>query len=453
MRVTLLLACTLLAFACGGDGADPVEPNSKRPHIVLITADTLRADHLSCYGYAREASPDIDAFAQTATRYADAITVIPKTCPSFATMFTGLHPDEHRVRHNRVRLPDDAPRVAEVLAARGYRTAAFIGNPVLRAEVGLSRGFETYELFPEDDAVPQALEAFLEWSAQPWDRPTFVWIHFIDPHGPYDPPGEFAELFVGDELDQDDRRVPVNYQPTPGLHPNKVLGAIPIYQQHAGEDRAADYVRRYDAEIRYMDDAFGRVMGELRERSVLDDSAVLFLSDHGESLGEHDYWFEHGWFAYDATLHVPLIVKEPGQDTGAVVEQQVSTLDLFPTLVDFAGLTPRERLGVSLVGAEPPAGREVLIENSGAYPLDILGVRRSDRKFLVQRSGVSPELYDLDADPDEAANLYSPGSADVSEARAALVKRRAALLEPGDLAGRATTDETLTEQMQRLGYE
>ena len=195
------------------------------PHIIFVSADALRPDHLSLNGYPRETSPVIDAFAQGAWNFSQAITVLPKTCPSFATMFTGLHPSELGVRHNQAAIPAEAPMLAEILAANGYRTAAFVSNPVLHQRFGFDRGFDHYQLFVDGEGAKEVNRAFEAWAGAQWSEPTFVWIHYIDPHGPYTPPPEFRDLFEGDSLDGGEQRAPTEYRPIPGLNRNKVLGA------------------------------------------------------------------------------------------------------------------------------------------------------------------------------------------------------------------------------------
>ena len=305
------------------------EAQGSRPHILLVTADSLRADHLSINGYPRNTSPEIDAFARTAWNFSQAVTVIPKTGPSFATLFTGRHPREHGVRSNAHAIPPSLSTLAERLQDSGYRTAAFVSNPVLREEKGYTRGFDTYSLLDETGGPAAVSHAFLLWGREleGWQQPTFVWLHYIDPHGPYDPPQDLLEPFLEDEWSQSEQRVRFG-RGSQYVNPSKLLGAVPRYQRIEEESRAAAYVARYDAEILGVDRAFGLLLGFLREHDLEDRSAVVFTSDHGESLGEHDYWFEHGWFAYDPSLRIPLLIREPGQSQEHKVSAPVSNLDL-----------------------------------------------------------------------------------------------------------------------------
>jgi arylsulfatase len=422
----------------------------RRPNIVLITVDTLRADHLSVNGYRRATSPRIDAFAAGAWHFTGAITVLPKTGPALATLFTGRHPEEHGVRSNFDAIPDTLPLLAERLQAMGYRTAAFVGNPVLRQELGFDRGFEHYEVHDgkHGDGVAAVNHGFRAWAEAQWDRAAFVWLHYMDPHGPYTPPAEYEALFLDDDLAQSDLRVP----PATGeeANPNKVLGAIPLYQQHEGETRVAAYVARYDAEIRYVDTAVGEILDFLDERGLYEPAAIVFTSDHGESLGEHNFYFEHGWFAYDPTLRVPLMVKEPGQAEGRVVERQVSNLEVLPALLALAG-GPREGRALLEPGADGDA--PVLVENADRYPEKHFGVRTSAWKFLAPAGGGAEELYDLRADPAELRNLAGERPEEAGRLRAAL---EAALVDTRSRAvqaAREVADDVETiERLRALGY-
>ncbi len=338
-------------------GAAGCAEQDRKPHVFLISVDTLRPDHLSMNGYARETSPNIDAFAAQAWNFPDAITPVPKTGPSFTTMFTGLPPGEHGVDKNPLVIPAEIPLLAEELAEAGYQTGAFVSNPVLRQEKGYARGFSTYVLEPDAGGVERVNDAFFEWAKSvDWDRPVFAWIHYMDPHGPYTPPAPFTEMFREDAIARaDTRRVPLVYQPISGFPSAYVLGAIPGYQQLGDEDRAAFYIAGYDEEIRYMDASFGKLMQSLRDRGVYDGAAIALVADHGESLGDHDYWFEHGWFPFDDGLRIPFLVKPPGSTAGRSVPGSVTTLDVKPTLLAFPGLAPKK----------PVPGRDLTKSDAG----------------------------------------------------------------------------------------
>ena len=383
-RAALVLAAAVLP---GCDGSR--DAGAQGPHVVLVTVDTLRADHLSIHGYPRETSPHIDAFARGALRYVDMVTVLPKTGPSMTTHLSGLAPCEHGVTANKLRIPGEVPLVAEAFQSAGWHTTAWISNPVLSPEKGYARGFDDYREFNKEHGLVQLGRRFLKWAgAHDWTRPTFAWLHYIDPHGPYTPPPQVEALFVGDALfEAEARRLPTHYERLEGWPVNYCHGAIPRYQLQGSEDRVAMYVARYDAEIRHMDAIFGQLTGFLRERNLWDTTAIVLTADHGESLGEHDYWFEHGWYAYETTLHVPMIVKPAGEFTPAVIESQVSNLDTAPTLLAAAGLpVPPGLPGRSLLTDPGPRG-PLLIQNTSTYPDRYVGLRLPGLKYLREARG------------------------------------------------------------------
>jgi arylsulfatase A-like enzyme len=433
------------------------------PHVVLVSADALRADHLSGAGYARATSPNLDRFAAGAWNFTDAVTVLPKTGPSFATIFSGLHPEQHGVTANRYRIPDGVPLLAERLGRRGYQTAAFVTNPELTAARGYARGFDAYALLDDDGGV-EPVRAVERWAAKAdWSRPTFVWIHFIDPHGPYTPPPSYLALFADDEIARaDPRRLPLRYEPLEGFPESYVLGAVPRYQQIEGEDRVAAYVSRYDAEIRYLDDRFGRLETLLRDRGVWDAAVVVFLSDHGEGLGAHDYFFEHGWFADEGGLRVPLLVKVPGQREGRRVERQATNLDVLPMLLGLAGIPTPD----GLAGRDPLApdagGRPAVVVNCSTYPQRFAGLREDGWKYLRDVTGAidvaggrgAEQLYDLAHDRDETSNLAASSPDRLRAMRERFVEEMGRLQRARrpEAPESPPTDDALRERLRALGY-
>jgi arylsulfatase A-like enzyme len=224
-----------------------------------------------------------------------------------------------------------------------------------------------------------------------------------------------ADLFVDDELFRmNPRTVPLEYTPQEGAPVNQILGAVPRYQRLGDENRVAWYVSQYDAEIRFMDDRVGEMLDLLHEVAIFETSGILFTSDHGESLGEHELFFEHGWFAYDSTLRVPLLVKPPGAVSRRVVDAQVSNLDTLPTLLAMAGIPPdptlpgRDLLDRHLQGGrslDPSEPHPLLVRNPNNYPRRFEGVRTPAFKFIRETREGGEELYDLAADPAETRNL------------------------------------------------
>src|SRR5262245_30595238 len=328
----LVISCT----ACRGALSPAATSPRSRPPVILVTIDTLRADRLGSYGSPRGLTPSLDAFAREATRFSAAVSQVPLTLPSHATILTGLHPAHHGVRTNDgFRLPAGVPTLAESLKATGYTTAAFIGGYPLRGSTsGLSRGFDRYddEFLVAPDVTERSADAVIQ-SAAAWidansSRPFFAWIHLFDPHSPYTPPAPFA---------------------------------------------SAHHDAPYDGEVAYTDAAVGRFLDRLRQRHLFAPAAIVIVADHGESLGDPGER-THGTFLYDATVRVPLMIKLPTigrtPDTAtfrlaasaeaaavkqpetagtAVVAVPVETADLAPTIAAITGATPAHADGRSLL--------------------------------------------------------------------------------------------------------
>src|SRR5438093_12246839 len=401
MRLRLLLALPAVLVSVGcRERAAPVAP-AARPNVLLVTIATLRADSLGCYGRAAAATPTMDALAGRGVRFATAVAHVPLTGPSHASILTGRTPLGHGFRDNGgyVLLPH-AKTAAEQFRQAGFRTAGFVSGFPLDRRFGFDRGFDTY-----DDHLPRGndprrtpyverlgdatTDAALRWlagPAPPSGAPFFLWVHYYDPHAPYEPPGTLAQRF---------RTAPD------------------------------------DGEIAFVDVQLARLLRALDEGEPgrLGRTLVLVTADHGESLGEHGEG-THGLFVYDATLRVPWIMAGPGLDPGRVASTVARGIDVLPTLLDYAGLAPAP--GIEGRSLRPAAeGREM--SDAPAYAESLYAERefgwaplhawRTARFKLIDAP--RPELYDLDADagertnrvaelPDRAAELRRPLQAALS---------------------------------------
>ena len=409
----------LVFAACGQSTGEKTSP----PDVFLVTIDTLRADHVHCYGYAPIQTPALDSLARAGIRFSQAFTPSPITNTSHTTILTGLLPSSHGVTDFGVPLAAVHPTLAELLRQHGYHTAAFIGSVILDSNTlapGLDRGFDWYDNFP---AHPQTK---LRWGrierrgmdvvrrAEAWlgahpDGPHFVWVHLYDPHDPYEPPSPYRQL----------------------------------YRE-----------RLYDGEIAYADSALSNFLRYLRQNAWYENSLVIVVGDHGEGLGEH-HEETHGIFLYDSTIHVPLIVKLSAErKKGMVIEAQVSTTDILPTVLDLLSISEPTRLdGKSLqpyfVGAET-ADRAVFGETD--YPLrfgwaPLRSIRAEAYKFI---EAPRPELYDLHADPGELNNDYEPWNARVKNLRTRLAEMRAK--NPPALPSAGGVSQGTLDELKALGY-
>jgi len=420
MRPAALAAFFLLACAACRSGPAPAaaDRSPARPPLVLVTIDTLRADRLGAYGSTRGLTPSLDAFARNATRFTAAVSQVPLTLPSHATILTGLHPARHGIRTNDgFRLASSVPTLAGSLKAAGYTTAAFIGGYPLRGSSGLSRGFDRYddEFLNAPEATERPADAVVQ-SATAWidahrSEPFFVWMHLFDPHSPYAPPAPFA---------------------------------------------AAHRDAPYDGEVAYTDAAVGRLLDRLRQSNLFAPAAIVIVADHGESLGEHGER-THGTFLYDATIRVPLLVKLPARASSAraAVDVPVETADLAPTIAALAHATLAAADGQSLVplldGAagdpERPAYAESYYQNVLLGWSPLRAVRTARWKLI---DAPRPELYDLERDPLEQQNRVAD--------RAALAAGLERALTVVDAGGRAVHDGAAAaagesaERLRSLGY-
>jgi arylsulfatase A-like enzyme/Tfp pilus assembly protein PilF len=404
--------------------ASPNQRDSQTPpNIFLITIDTLRADHVHCYGYDRIKTPALDELANEGIRFAEAFTPSPITNTSHTSILTGLLPSTHGVTDFAVPLAGKNQTLAELLKKQGYQTAAFIGSVVLDSKEfapGLDRGFDFYDNFPHPartksrwgrlerrgEDVIQHASAWL--NAHP-ASPRFVWIHLYDPHDPYEPPPPYSE----------------------------------IYKE-----------RLYDGEIAYADSVLAGFVSFLKKRAWYDGSIIVVVGDHGEGLGEHREK-THGIFLYDPTTHVPLILRVPNQGTaGRVVDAQVRTLDILPTILDLLHVSPPTRLdGESLRpywSAAQATGRIVFGETD--YPLrfgwaPLRSIRADGLKFI---EAPRPELYDLTRDPQEETNNYAPWDVSVQKFRALLADGRKKVSATS--ASARSIPQSTIDELKALGY-
>jgi len=449
--------------------ASRVPPLPSPSNVLLITVDTLRADHLSSYGYPRLTTPTLDRLAAAGVRFDQTAVQWPKTTPSFASMFTATYSkDNDIVRKVGIPVSCRFEMLAKVLRRRGYATRAVVSNGALASEFNFDQGFdryvETWKLPPRAGADPNHAEAVTRIAVGMLDdlaqvsrarRPWFLWVHYIDPHFPYVPPGKWRDRFQGDRFFDRSQKVPVSDRP------KQQMGGIGREEVFDGHDDLAFYVARYDAAVAYADAQIGVLLAEMQRRGLLARTLTAFTSDHGESLGEHAYYFDHGRFGFQTCLRVPLILYYPGVLAPRVDRQPVELLDLAPTLLEAAGvnlpggawkqghsLTPRLR-GLAQVALAPsgasapgaswlagvfglPAAAHAADAASAAAPAGSGGLAFSEAgwetnnkwqkavrdgrfKLLVARTyheqrwiageGVEFALYDLAADPLETKNV------------------------------------------------
>jgi len=423
IRLTALIFM-VLTFAGSLAATGPAGAKAK-PNVILITIDTVRADHLGCYGAKDVQTPTLDALANDGTVFERAVSQVPLTWPSHAVILTGLYPFQNGVQDFTGQPLDPRFRsVAQAFKQHGYATGAVVSAFVLDRSWGLARGFEFYDdaFAPEafanrdlglvDRRAAESVDRALAWLKKNPKKPFFFWLHLYDPHSPYDPPEPYRSE----------------------------------YQGHL-----------YDGEIAYADHELGRLIAWLKQNRIYDSSMILFASDHGESLGEHGE-HEHGFFIYNATVHVPLIVKPPagsGVRLGRV-SRPVETAAVAATLLEAAGI--RDTMGGQL--SEPGLlGSKAAIDDAAYsetfYPFSSFGwsplhALETSRYHYIEAP--QPELYDLAADPEEKNNLAAQQTATVAVLKDKLQK----LLADRPYAPRAGNNSGLStdalNKLRALGY-
>ncbi len=440
-----------------------IDETRAAPAILMITIDTLRPDRLGCYGHHVATSPEIDRLARDAVRFENAFTTIPRTSPALASLMTGRYPRDHGARSLLDALPDSATTLAEELRMRGYSTAAFVTKNAAE-DTGLLQGFDTFVdhrglhvNHPDAGAAHLAARARRWLSGRLGDK-FFCWLHVWDPHFQYRP-------------EEPDR---CRFDSTYGAHfdlyqriDTGELSLGQIYFDNPLSQRDVEHAKAlYDAEIAATDRAIGELLAELRRLDLYDATLIVLTSDHGESLGEHDYHFEHGEFLYDETLRIPLLVKLPEQEMGgSSVSAPTSLIDLHAWLrtIGTAEIGPRAIASLVSQGASEDdstralyaeSGRRFFPENPRREVEGLAGrwtcVRRGRWKLIriPRLDSIDYELYDLDRDREELD--------DRSAERPAVVARLAALLEnwsKGRHSERETPlDPTQERRLRSLGY-
>ncbi|PWB74713.1 MAG: hypothetical protein C3F15_07375 [Holophagae bacterium] len=419
-RLLLLAAAGGLLMACAA---------APDLNVVVITLDTTRADHVGCYGYSGATTPRIDALAAEGTLFESCLTPVPITLPSHTTILTGTYPPHHGVRDNAgFEVPDHVTTLAEVLAARGYLTAAFIGAFPLDSQFRLDQGFQLYDerfappsgnprglapadqLFYEERKADEVTEAALAWLEQRPSEPFFLWLHYFDPHQPYDAPEPFSRLFADSP---------------------------------------------YDAEIAFADDSIGRFLDVLRSKRLIDRTLIVVVGDHGEGLGDHGE-LTHGLTIYDSVLKVPLIVRAPGLPAGRV-HGTVRTVDLMPTICELVRVEcPPAVQGRSLVGllggGEAPeieAYSETLRGRLQYGWSPVFALTEGGWKYIA---APQPELYRVARDPGETTNLIDREPEVAKRLEARLSSLRQTIRSPSAASAAVWIDAVTRDRLEALGY-
>jgi len=408
--------------------------------VLLLTVDTLRADYLSCNGYDRPTTPFVDSLLARGVHFTRAVTTMPRTTPALASLLTGCYPHTTKVRSLVDPLSPEVASVAQLARRAGYRTVAVVSNHVLSPARRLDAGFDVYD-FADDarDAAATTQAALQRIGTLKPDDALLLWVHYIDPHVPYYPPPALAAQFDPGYAG----RYPLHFGDVKGgvgdrAYPEDLPKIKAVFQNRLPDDVNAHIRRLYAADIRNTDDHIAQLVTALRAR-LGDDWLIVFTADHGESLGEHDYFYDHGDYVSNAELRVPLGFVFPPTDPmqrGGRVDAWVSLVDVMPTLVELLRLPSTAHGGAGVDGRSlvpylrgeslPP--RAVFAESGNSYfpqmvrkrvSFDVAGEFRAallgDWKLIWtpgQDGDREFELYNVAVDPGETRNRYTPGDVD-----------------------------------------
>ena len=422
--MNLLPACLIFGVMSSQTASLPAKA-ARATNVILITIDTLRPDHLGCYGYKQIRTPNIDALARDGMRFERAYTPVPVTLPAHTVILTGTYPmfsGMHDFAGNK--LSSDQPTLASVLKEDGYTTGAVIGSAVLDSRFGLNHGFDFYYDHFDFNRLQEAnLDAMerpgnvvadltLDWLGKNYKQKFFLWMHLYDPHYPYQPPAPYNEQ----------------------------------YKDHP-----------YDGEIAFADVQVGRLLQFIKAKGLYENTLVVLAGDHGESLGEHGEK-THGFFIYNATLHVPLIIHLAGPNQPKVVTELVSLADLMPTVLQgIHTAVPPQVQGRSLLplmttlrdGKSRDLYAETFLPRLHFNWSELRGVETENYHFI---DAPRPELYDLGQDPGETNNLFSEKPAVAQEMRLKLAELLRTYSATHELGEKAALDPALLERLRSLGY-
>lgn len=445
------LSVVLLLSACGG--GEPPQPN-----IVLLTLDTTRSDHLASYGYFRETTPELDAFAAESILFERCITPMATTLPTHTSILTGTFPLEHGVLANstqggkRFSPSNRLQSFAALAQGAGYQTAAFVSATPLKSDSGIAAGFTTFDE-PEGKQrqATETADGALAWLAEVGaDEPYFLWVHFYDPHYPFIAPEPYASRFVGDEriLEwMEEREIEAeNYRPLSGRTEN-----------------AREVLDGYDAELLYMDSELKRIFEALKARTDWDRTSVVIAGDHGEGLGQHGEP-AHG-NTWQEQLGAPLIIRAPGVAPRRV-PHTVSTVDALPTLLTMIDAPAFEAFTQQVSGRNAllPEARYILSQDTGRdrgddpFKYSLTGARYKYFRIEYPNGDVGESLYDLSQDPHELNDLAPSAPPELATLRAVmneqLAKQRKRGIEIQGESGLSSVDasDEVLDELEDLGY-
>jgi len=408
--IPAIILVAALSLSCGREPA-PL-------NVVFIGLDTVRSDHLGCYGYGRDTSPAIDRLASEGTLFEYAVSHSPWTLPSFASAFTSLYPTQHGAGFLRSSMGRRFPTLGTVLTNNGYATGAIVNTAALNPVFGIDRGFAHYDVTPitAGRVADGTTRAALEWIDAQGESPFFIFVHYYDPHLPFTPPAPYDTIFDPEYAGPLGNSFDPEFLMTDRMKGFARMNAFP------GRDKE-HIVALYDGEIAFADQAIGDLLEGLDSRGLRENSVVVFMSDHGEEFFDHG-GFAHGHTLYEELLRVPLIFRLPGRiPDGARVPGMVRLIDIMPTLLSLLGIDADASmegrdLGALFRGeaaAEPaPAGallKQEALSEALLYGPEQKSITAFPYKLIMNMASRTEMLFNLDRDAAEAENLIAPEAA------------------------------------------
>ena len=438
--LTLLLAVSLIFFCFLSPRNKPFCPDC---NVILVSIDTLRSDHLGCYGYQRAISPAIDEFCEDAVVYETSISQAPSTAPSHASIFTSLIPAAHGAFLKRkTEIKTTIPTMAEILAINGFQTASYNGGGQLDKSLGFNRGFEIYDSFSEanyeNEKMSDKVTKGLSWIKEHKGKKFFLFLHSYDIHVPYAP----------DKADLESLH-PGYKGPVPIPVSDKFLKTVNSKKVKLSEDDKNFIISAYDAEIKSVDRAMKVLLDDLKKEGLYDKTIIVITSDHGEEFGEHGYMAWHSHTLYDELLRVPLIIKYPNQNlSGKRVSTQTRSIDILPTILEVLNL--KMKAGFQ--------GRSLLDLTMGKDDgFDLYAISQKDRLGSLPTSARTQDwklykqaLFDLAKDPLEKKDVAAE-NLEIKTKLRSVIDESKKLDEPGSKEKVEIEDESV-EQLKTLGY-
>jgi arylsulfatase A-like enzyme len=483
-----------------------------KPNVLLITLDTTRADHLSCYGYRRLTTPHLDKFSREGMLYKNAYATASWTLPSHASMFTGKYPTKHGAEYSGhslysgnilskgqrddrfdpeerarkfLKLPEDNLTLAEILSEKGYRTAGIIGGVFCSSIFGLAQGFDYYDevfinvkkdiqfflifqvidlFFPLHDLcaqygylgkriASQVNESAFEWLDKNYRQPFFLFINYFDPHVPYFPPPPYDKYFGEVKTDMILLRNHKGESGFVNLEENLIMATLEGRHKLTHDEREL-LVSQYDGEIRYLDHCLGLLFEKLKALKVYDNTLIVVTSDHGEAFGEHGL-IEHGLSLYEEVLRVPLIIKYPSASLRReVVEKRISLVDLLSIILSFLDYSlPLGIDGKNVESLECPVIAETyaMLWSTDRFNRDIKTVYQGEYKYIWSSNKLD-ELYDLKKDPSEEVNLIARYPLGAQSMKKILEQWLASFKRAGVKREKAYINKSTEERLRSLNY-